>query len=79
MGKKVEIYGSSNCYYCAQAQRICKMNEYEVVYHDTDKVVNHLALERRLGSEVRYAPHVFVEGEHLPGGYLELQYFLRYR
>ena len=79
MGKTAEIYGSSNCYYCAQALRLCKLQGLEVVYHNTDKVVNHLALERRLHKDMKITPYIFVDSVHFEGGYNELQHFFRYR
>ena len=80
MGKLAEIYGSSDCYFCAQALRLCELeHSIQVKFYDTDDAVNYVELERRLCKEVRFTPHVFIDGEHLEGGYIELRCLLRLR
>jgi glutaredoxin len=79
MGKLAEIYGNPDCFYCAQAMRLCESElNSEVKFYDINHVVNYVVLEKRLGGEVNYTPHIFIDGTHITGGFIQLQYLLKY-
>ena len=70
---KVEIYGASWCTSCKQVIDYCKNNLLTYDYIDVDEQGNLKALEERMGSRVRSVPQIFVDGQHLVGGFGELR------
>jgi glutaredoxin 1 len=69
---KIEIYGSANCAYCTQAKKLCDTNGLAYEYYDiTGHAAGFEELEQRVGYKVLTVPQIFVDDEHLDGGYLE--------
>lgn len=70
---KVEIYGASWCTTCQQVIDYCKNNSISYEYQDVDDSGTLKALESRLGNRVRSVPQIFVDNQHLTGGFNELR------
>jgi len=69
----IEIYGTSACQYCKDAQLLCVARNKDYQYKQVDVDIYSLdELENRLGKRVRQVPQIFVDGEYV-GGYTELK------
>lgn len=69
----VEIYGTSACQWCKEAQLLCIAQNLDYTYHQVDVKPEKLdELEDRLGKRVRTVPQVFQDGAYI-GGYSELK------
>lgn len=69
----VEIYGTSACQWCKEAQLLCIAQNLDYTYHQVDVKPEKLdELEERLGKRVRTVPQVFQDGAYI-GGYSELK------
>lgn len=70
---KVEIYGAEWCTFCKQAVKLCETKAISFEYIDVDETSNMRLLEERVGAKVRTVPQIFIDGQHLPGGFTKLQ------
>jgi glutaredoxin len=70
---KVEIYGTASCTYCKQAVALCESNSIQYEYTDVGTSTNLQSLTERLGVRPRTVPQIFKDGQHLPGGFMELK------
>lgn len=70
---KVEIYGASWCTTCHQVIDYCKNNLISYEYRDVDDSGELRTLESRIGNRVRSVPQIFVDNQHLAGGFAELR------
>lgn len=69
----IEIYGTSACQYCKDAQLLCVARNQDYKYRQVDVDLDSLTeLEERLGQRVRQVPQIFMNGEYV-GGYTELK------
>jgi len=69
---KIEIYGTPNCGYCVQAKKLCDSNNLSYEYYDVaEHEKGFEELEQRVGHKVSTVPQIFVDDEHIEGGYLE--------
>lgn len=69
---KVVIYGKENCPFCIRAKNLCKEKGVEHEYIDfIASGMSKEDLEAIVGSPVKTAPQIFVDGVHI-GGYVEL-------
>lgn len=69
----IEIYGTSACNWCKEAQKLCVQKNQDYMYHQVDMVPALLDdLEKRLGKRVRTVPQIFLDGDYI-GGYSELE------
>lgn len=73
LSKVIEIYGTSACQYCKDAQLLCVARNQDYKYRQVDVDLDSLTeLEKRLGQRVRQVPQIFMNGEYV-GGYTELK------
>lgn len=70
---KVEIYGAEWCGFCKQAVALCESKAVEFDYIDIDDTANLRILESRIGGKVRSVPQIFMDGQHLHGGFTTLK------
>jgi len=69
----IEIYGTSACGWCKEAQKLCVAKNQSYLYHQIDVSPNLLdQLEERLGERVRTVPKIFIDDQYI-GGYSELE------
>ena len=69
----IEIYGTSACQYCKDAQLLCVARNKDFKYNQVDVDIEALdELEERLGKRVRQVPQIFMDGAYV-GGYTELK------
>jgi len=73
---QVEIYGTSWCVSCQQSKKLCDVKGIVYTYTDVDDTASLRQLEERLGCKVKAVPQIFVDGEHIPGGFTGLQQVL---
>lgn len=74
MDMHVEIYGTPHCTFCKQAVKLCEANNLEMTYIDLSTAPEQRpVLEERVGGPVRTVPQIFVDGLHLPGGFMDLK------
>ena len=70
----IEIYGTPTCTACKTAVKMCEAND--IIHTYTDLSVNHKLtndLSNRLGRPITSVPVIFMEGEFLSGGLVELK------
>jgi glutaredoxin 3 len=70
---RAEIYGAEWCTYCKQAVALCESNAIQYDYIDVDNTSNLRLLEERVGGKVRSVPQIFLDGQHVPGGFTGLK------
>ena len=70
---KVDIYGTATCTYCKQAVSLCEAKSIEYTYTDVGNPVALQGLTDRLGVRPRTVPQIFVDGTHLPDGFMSLK------
>lgn len=70
---KVEIYGANWCSSCKQAVSLCETQSIQYDYIDVDDESNLEKLEVKIGGKVRSVPQIFVNGIHLPNGFMGLK------
>lgn len=69
----IEIYGTSTCKWCKEAQNLCLEKNLPYLYYwvDRDPSLLH-ELEDRLDQKVRSVPQIFMDGEYV-GSYSDLR------
>lgn len=65
----IEIYGADWCGFCKKAISLCESNSLAYEYIDVDKTENLKNLEKRIGGRVKSVPQIFMDGQHIPGGF----------
>jgi glutaredoxin 3 len=70
---KVEIYGTQSCSFCKLAVSLCENKSVEYDYVDVGNSINLQNLVERMGTRPRTVPQIFLDGTHLPGGFMGLQ------
>ena len=70
---RAEIYGAAWCTYCKQAVALCESNSIQYDYIDVDDTSNLRILEQKIGGKVRSVPQIFLNGQHMPGGFVEFK------
>jgi len=69
----IDIYGTSACQWCKEAQLLCIARNEDYTYHQIDVKPELLEeLEDLLGTRVRTVPQILIDGVHI-GGYSELK------
>jgi glutaredoxin 3 len=69
----IEIYGAEWCGFCKQAVALCESKSLQYSYIDIDDTANMRSLEQRVGGQIRTVPQIFMNGQHLPGGFTGLK------
>ena len=65
----IEIYGAKWCGFCRKAKSLCERLEIEFEYHDVDTDDHKQNLFDRMDTKPETIPQIFVDGNHLVGGY----------
>jgi len=66
---KIEIYGAEWCSFCKSAVSLCESKGLQYDYIDIDDSKNLKLLEERIGVKVKSVPQIFLDGQHVPGGF----------
>lgn len=72
----IEIYGAAWCGYCNKAKQLCESLDVKFNYYDVDKDDNKAKLFARMETPPQTIPQIFVDDEHLEGGFTGLQQHL---
>ena len=70
---KAEIYGAEWCASCKQAVALCESKSIQYDYIDVDDTSNLRLLEERVGGKIRSVPQIFLNGQHIIGGFSEFK------
>lgn len=74
---QIEIYGTTTCSFCVKARQLCEVKKVKYSYVDVKSSPDVLrALERRIGVAVKTVPQIFIDGEHVAGGFTGLSTYL---
>lgn len=73
----IEIYGAKWCGFCRRAKQLCEMKDVEFEYYDVDDGNRKQELFDRMVEKPETIPQVFVNNEHLPGGFNGLEQYLK--
>jgi glutaredoxin len=68
----IEIYGAKWCGYCRKAKALCETLGVEFEYHDVDAGNHKEQLFERMDTKPETIPQIFIDGQHLAGGYTGL-------
>ena len=70
---KAEIYGSDHCGFCKQAVALCERKGIQYDYYDVDTGSHLSDLSTRMGSTPRTIPQIYLDNEHVQGGFTGLK------